>query len=52
MAIMEMKAVLAALVARFEFTPAYVGQTIRPKTGVSMGEHSTLEIRPKGFLFL
>jgi hypothetical protein len=36
MAIMEMKAVIAALIAKFEFTPAYAGQTIKPTAAVTM----------------
>jgi hypothetical protein len=49
MAITEMKAVIAALIARFEFTPAYAGQTIRPTTALSMREYALLEIHPKVF---
>ncbi|KAL5531870.1 hypothetical protein ACEPAF_5433 [Sanghuangporus sanghuang] len=36
MAIVEMKAVLAIIIANFEFAPAYVGQTTRPTSAVTM----------------
>ncbi|KAG6831946.1 hypothetical protein H0H92_006547 [Tricholoma furcatifolium] len=36
MAIIEMKAVLAALVANFEFEPSFVGQTIKPAAAITM----------------
>lgn len=38
MAIIEMKAVIAALIANFEFTPAFEGQKADPTAAVTMSE--------------
>ncbi|KAJ7172776.1 hypothetical protein C8R43DRAFT_977558 [Mycena crocata] len=38
MAVVEMKAVLIALIANFEFAPAYQGQVRCSKTAVTMSE--------------
>ncbi|KAL5512545.1 hypothetical protein ACEPAG_3198 [Sanghuangporus baumii] len=48
MAIVEMKAVLAIIIANFEFAPAYVGQTTRPTAAVTMkpADNMPLLVKP------
>ncbi len=38
MAIVEMKAILAALIANFEFRPTYEGQVAKPAAAITMSE--------------
>ncbi|KAH7920360.1 cytochrome P450 [Leucogyrophana mollusca] len=45
MAMMEMKAVLAILIAKFEFDLAYPGQVAKPRAGVTMKPSDCLPLR-------
>ncbi|KAJ7280421.1 cytochrome P450 [Mycena rebaudengoi] len=45
MAVVEMKAVLVALIANFEFTPAYAGQVARPATAITMKPEDGMPLR-------
>ncbi|KAG6911171.1 hypothetical protein DXG01_003911 [Tephrocybe rancida] len=45
MAIIEMKAVLAALIANFEFEPSFVGQTIKPAAAITMKPTDGMPLR-------
>jgi len=47
MSIMEMKAVLAALIAKFEFEPAYDGQVALPTSAVTMKPKDNMPLRVK-----
>ncbi|KAF4596220.1 hypothetical protein EYR40_008095 [Pleurotus pulmonarius] len=50
MAVMEMKAVLAALIANFEFEPAYEGQVAQPTAAVTMKPADHMPLRVKRVL--
>ncbi|KAF8652335.1 hypothetical protein AX16_004441 [Volvariella volvacea WC 439] len=45
MSIIEMKAVLACLIANFEFEPAYPGQTIKPEATITMKPTDGMPLR-------
>ncbi|KAJ7915751.1 cytochrome P450 [Mycena leptocephala] len=45
MAVSEMKAVLAALIANFEFAPAYAGQVAHPTAALSMRPDDNMPLR-------
>ncbi|KAF9458172.1 cytochrome P450 [Collybia nuda] len=45
MAIMEMKAVLAALITNFEFEPAYAGQVTKPAAAITMKPTDGMPLR-------
>ncbi|GLB37392.1 putative cytochrome p450 [Lyophyllum shimeji] len=45
MAIIEMKAVLASLIANFEFEPAYAGQVAQPTAAVTMKPKDNMPLR-------
>ncbi|KAJ6554010.1 cytochrome P450 [Mycena vulgaris] len=45
MAISEMKAVLVALIANFEFAPAYGGQVAHPATAITMKPDDSMPLR-------
>ncbi|KAF5367336.1 hypothetical protein D9615_010281 [Tricholomella constricta] len=45
MAIIEMKAVLASLIAEFEFEPAYAGQVAQPTAAVTMKPKDNMPLR-------
>ncbi|KAJ7248354.1 cytochrome P450, partial [Mycena rebaudengoi] len=45
MAVSEMKAVLAALIANFEFAPAYAGQVAHPTAALTMGPEDDMPLR-------
>ncbi|KAJ7073281.1 cytochrome P450 [Mycena belliarum] len=45
MAISEMKAVLFALIANFEFAPAYVGQIAHPASAITMKPEDSMPLR-------
>lgn len=45
MAIIEMKAVLASLIANFEFEPAYVGQVAQPTAAITMKPKDNMPLR-------
>ncbi|KAK7044529.1 cytochrome P450 [Favolaschia claudopus] len=45
MAISEMKAVLIALIANFEFAPAYPGQVAHPSTAITMKPEDNMPLR-------
>lgn len=47
MAIMEMKAILAVLIANFEFYPAYEGQKAKPTATVTMKPEDAMPLRVK-----
>lgn len=47
MAIIEMKAILAALIAQFEFEPAYEGQVPHPTAAVTMKPKDGMPLRVK-----
>ncbi|KAL0960786.1 hypothetical protein HGRIS_005807 [Hohenbuehelia grisea] len=47
MAIMEMKAVVAALIAKFEFEPSYEGQIAHPTAAVTMKPKDNMPLRVK-----
>ncbi|KAL1746407.1 cytochrome P450 [Schizophyllum fasciatum] len=47
MAIIEMKAILAALIAHFEFEPAYEGQVPQPTAAVTMKPKDGMPLRVK-----
>ncbi|KAF8070436.1 cytochrome P450 [Lyophyllum atratum] len=47
MAIIEMKAVLAALIANFSFEPAYTGQTTKPAAAITMKPTDGMPLRVK-----
>ncbi|KAF8528746.1 cytochrome P450 [Gautieria morchelliformis] len=47
MAIMEMKAILAILIAHFTFEPAYEGQMANPTAAITMKPADTLPLRVK-----
>lgn len=44
MSIVEMKAVLAVLIANFEFEPAYEGQKAQPTAAVTMSKRNIFAI--------
>ncbi|KAJ6542567.1 cytochrome P450 [Mycena capillaripes] len=45
MAVSEMKAVLVALIANFEFAPAYAGQVAHPATAITMKPEDNMPLR-------
>ncbi|KAJ7938237.1 cytochrome P450 [Mycena leptocephala] len=45
MAVSEMKAVLVALIANFEFAPAYPGQVAHPATAITMKPEDNMPLR-------
>ncbi|KAJ7456302.1 cytochrome P450 [Mycena galericulata] len=45
MAVNEMKAVLVALIANFEFAPAYTGQVAHPATAITMKPDDNMPLR-------
>ncbi|KDR81081.1 hypothetical protein GALMADRAFT_91777 [Galerina marginata CBS 339.88] len=45
MAVMEMKALLGALITNFEFEPAYAGQIAQPTTAITMTPKDNLPLR-------
>ncbi|KAJ7145929.1 cytochrome P450 [Mycena epipterygia] len=45
MAVSEMKAVLVALIANFEFAPAYAGQVAHPATAITMKPDDNMPLR-------
>ncbi|KAF8587077.1 cytochrome P450, partial [Ramaria rubella] len=47
MAIIEMKAILAILIAHFSFEPAYAGQVARPTAAITMKPDDNLPLRVK-----
>ncbi|KAF8070435.1 cytochrome P450 [Lyophyllum atratum] len=50
MAIIEMKAVLASLIANFEFEPAYAGQAAHPTAAITMKPKDNMPLRVKRVL--
>ncbi|KAJ7691121.1 cytochrome P450 [Mycena rosella] len=45
MALVEMKAVLVALITNFEFAPAYAGQVAHPATAITMKPEDSMPLR-------